>query len=236
MCLGPPEYKEIGPRARCLGKTVGVLMCFHIVFAFLRVISYSFFAAIFDLYMCTLGFCTLRRYCRHPKRKPGMDCWLHCESQQSLLNLLAIIAFNFGLTVATFVEMMFSPPTYPPPVGIYEYDYRNLSVLQWQFGVILCVILFLFFAAELILGWMLYSSLNKEYEDMRYQSWLRQSMGVNNPSVSGFSGEFDSDVEVNHDSNTLVPPEESFPGRGFTVGSGDDDVGEPFPSYMSRAT
>ena len=72
MCIGfggrddGGGYKEYrSERARCLGKAVGICIVFHLIFACGRIVSYSFFAALFDLYLVSFGYCVIRRYFRH---------------------------------------------------------------------------------------------------------------------------------------------------------------------------
>ena len=69
MCIGfggrddGGGYKEYrSERARCLGKAVGICIVFHLIFACGRIVSYSFFAALFDLYLVSFGYCVIRRY------------------------------------------------------------------------------------------------------------------------------------------------------------------------------
>ena len=140
-----------------------------------RIVSYSFIAALFDLYLVSFGYCVVRRYFRHPDRKPDPSPLLLCESQNILLNFIMMLAFDYGLSILTTVEMLTSKPTTPPPIGVPEYDYRTLAMWQWWSGVIICISMLFLFAIEIILGWWLYKTLEKEYDDLRYPLWLRES-------------------------------------------------------------
>ena len=180
MCLGREKYKEISPKGRFLGRTLFIFVFAHIFLAFVRVLSYSFFAAFLDFYMVTVGFFVLRKYWRHPNKAPSLeDCTsflLQCESQQTLLNFLVVLSVNFGLTLTIFVEMIMSRPTVPPPVGINEYDYRNLAMWQWWSGIVLSVVLIIMFSIEIFLAWWLFKAEDKEIktkkEEKAKKGWV----------------------------------------------------------------
>jgi hypothetical protein len=188
MCIGfggrnGGGYKEYrSSRARCLGKALGACLVFHLTLAFARILSYSFFAALFDLYLVSFGYCVVRRYFRHPDRKPDPSPLLLCESQQILLNYIMMLSFDYGLSILTTIEILTSKPTNPPPVGLPEYDYRTLSMWQWWCGVVVCTSMLVLFTVELVLSWWLYKTLENEYDDLRYPMWLEEAIP---PSNSG---------------------------------------------------
>ena len=192
MCIGfggrddGGGYKEYrSERARCLGKAVGICIVFHLIFACGRIVSYSFFAALFDLYLVSFGYCVIRRYFRHPDRKPDPSPLLLCESQQILLNYIMMLAFDFGLSILTTVELLTSKPTNPPPVGVPEYDYRTLAMWQWWSGVVICISMLILFTIELILVWWLYKTLENEYDDLRYPMWLEEAIPPSSRQAGG---------------------------------------------------
>ena len=101
-------YKEIGDRGRCIGKALGMCLVLHFMLAIGRTISYSFFAALFDIYLVGFGYLVVRRYFRHPKRKPNLNVCLLCESQQVLLNYIMMLALDYGLSILTTAEILTS--------------------------------------------------------------------------------------------------------------------------------
>ena len=252
MCIGfggqnGGGYKEYrSDRVRCLGKGLGVCLALHLLLACGRIFSYSFIAALFDLYLVSFGYCVVRRYFRHPDRKPDPSPLLLCESQNILLNFIMMLAFDYGLSILTTVEMLTSKPTTPPPVGVPEYDYRTLAMWQWWSGVVICISMLFLFAIEIILGWWLYKTLENEYDDLRYPLWLEEAIPPssrhpgNRPGGEGNGAMFASGMgnggnaafydnrNQDGESQNLIPPSDSdrlesqgsaFLGEGRTLGS-----------------
>ena len=177
-----PKFKEISRQARCGGKTLGFFLVAHTVLAAARCVSFSFSAALTDLYVVLYGYYISRRYFRNPETEPQAGLCVQCESQQMVMCFMMLLSIDFGLSAWTLVELLMNQPVIPLPVGLQEFDYRTLNLWQWYTGVGVAIAVLICVVGEIISGWYLHSQLHESEIDYRYAKIYQNNM------EAGFGG------------------------------------------------
>ena len=176
-----PKFKEISRESRYAGKTLGIFLFVHCILAAMRCISFSFSAALTDIYVVLYGYYISRRYFRQPESEPQAGLCVQCESQQMVMCFMMLLSIDFGLSSWTLVELLSNQPVIPMPVGLAEFDYRTLELWQWYTGIGVAIAVLIVIMGEIVSGWYLNARLNESEIDYRYAK-IYQSM------ENGFGG------------------------------------------------
>ena len=213
-----PKFKAVSPAARYHGRCLGYFLMAHLVVGLARCVSYSFSAALTDMYVVTYGYYITRRYFRARDADPEGGLCVTCESQQNVVCFLMLISIDFGLSVWTLVELLTNMPTIPMPVGLPEFDYRTLQLWQWYAGIGISAAVLCLFAGEIVFGWLLHTRLEAEDIDHRYQKLFArdlESQGLLGGGALSRGGGGGGGAPITQDASREVP---GSPGAGRTSG------------------
>ena len=183
-----PKFKEISRQARYAGRTLGMFLIFHCILAAARCLSFSFSAALTDVYVVLYGYYIVRRYYREIEAPPQPGLCLQCESQQMVMCFMMLLSIDFGLSVWTLVELLTNHPVIPVPVGLPGFDYRILKMWQWYSGVVVAIAVLVVIIGEIVSGWHLHNQLNEAEIDYRYAKFYGNNVENGQGGLGGGMG------------------------------------------------
>jgi len=234
-----PKFKEISPSARFAGKTLGILLLIHTFLACARCISFSFSAALTDLYVVLYGYYIARRYFRNAEAEPQAGLCVQCESQQMVMCFMMLLSIDFGLSVWTLVELLTNQPVIPVPVGLAEFDYRTLRLWQWYTGIAVAVTVLVVLVGEIVSGWLLHRRLHESETDYRYAKIFSNSNGGG--MENGFGGGYGGGMGGNGGGGggsgyVSTPPQPAVASRGRVAAESKSMDSSSFASSSSSSS